>query len=226
MQKRLCSILLILSLTMPVGLTGCATTDQSAGAGALAGAALGALISNDAAAGAAVGAVLGATVGYVVHKAQARKVQSAEATKDKLGYAAHKGLQLRMNRGTVSPVSVTPDSEVTAVMEYALLGTGGGKPVEERRILKRDGEVVAELQSERVVRTDGTWENELGFKVPPSAPAGRYVVVQEIEADDAKSTRNSYFNVVDQNAAVDEQRGLQELKMAFLSTAGPQIEAR
>lgn len=226
MRMKLYSILLIFSLAVPVGLTGCATTDQSAGAGALAGAALGALIGNDAAAGAAVGAIVGATVGYVVHKTQARKTQSAEQTKDKLGYTDDRGLQLRMNRGTVSPAQVVPDSKVTAVMEYALLGTGGGKSVEERRILKKDGEVVAELQSDRVVRTDGTWENELGFKVPSSAPAGRYVVVQEIEADNTSSTRNSYFNVVEQNAAADELQGLRELKMAFLSSAGPQVEAR
>ena len=123
---------------------------------------------------------------------------------------------MRLDGGSVTPQEVNRGGAVTARMEYATLGTGGGAVVQQTRVLKKDGRVVARLQRDHVRRTDGAWENTLAFKVPGNAPSGMYTVSQEIQSRGKMLVTNSYFSVNNQVGAADSKNGLKALKLAFL----------
>ncbi len=201
-MRNKCKVLVIVAVILPFGLTSCATTEQSTGAGALAGAVIGAMLMGNSTRGAALGAAIGAAAGFAVHKANARKVKSAEQTRTEHSYNNSSGFQMHMNNGTVTPDRTDPDAELVARMEYVVLGSGDGQSVRERRVLMRDGKVLKELQNESVVRTDGTWENTLGFKVPATAPSGRYTVLQEIKAGGVVVSDERHFSVTENSAFI------------------------
>lgn len=202
-MKRKLNVLVFVAVILPIGVTSCATSEQSMGAGAIAGALLGAAFTGNSARGAALGAAIGAAAGFAVHNAKAKQVKSAEETRTEYDYNNRNGFQIQMNKGAVSPHRTDPDAELVVRMEYVILGSGDGKPVRESRILKRDGKVLKELQNESVVRKDGTWENTLGFKVPATAPSGRYTVLQRVEAGGLVVSEENHFRVLGDSAVIE-----------------------
>lgn len=207
----------IVGLSLSLVVAGCATQGQSVGGGALAGAILGAALGGrNSTRNAILGAMIGATAGYLIYQSKSRQLQTASQARRRYHYSPSEGFQMRLDGGSVMPQQVNRGGAVTARMEYATLGTRGGAVVQQTRVLKKDGRVVARLQRDHVRRSDGTWENSLAFKVPKNAPSGMYTVSQEIQSQGQMLVTNSYFSVTNQVGAADSKKGLEAMKVAFL----------
>jgi len=111
-------------------------------------------------------------------------------------YTPDQGFKLDMKSGAISPGTVAPGGTVTATTQYATLGTGAnGVPVAESYILQKDGKELTTLDEKTIQRTDGTWENEIQFKVPKNADDGAYTVAQRVSASGQTFQRDLAFNV-------------------------------
>ena len=171
-------------VAMSFSLTGCETTSESAGMGAIIGATAGAIIGNQSGSqgeGAVLGAIIGATAGAIikdVEKTKAKQTKTAEQTVIEYNYTPSQGESLRFENATVNPSAVVRGQQTTVAMQYALLGSGVGKQVTETRIIKKDGEVIAQISSESFTRNDGTWISSQEFRVPENWEAGQYTLEQ------------------------------------------------
>lgn len=180
---------LVLALVVAMsggGLTGCQTTGESAGLGALIGAGAGALIGasgGNAAEGAIIGAAVGAAAGAITHdvrETRAEKYRTAEATYETYNYepTVSRGESLNFEDAKLSPSVVRRGKFVEATMQYALLGAGSGKSVSETRLIKRNGELISQVSDKRFTRNDGTWISIQEFRIPESWEPGEYTLEQ------------------------------------------------
>ena len=69
-------------------------------------------------------------------------------------------------------------SHVADALQYALLGSGAGKQVTETRVIKKDGEIIAQISSEVFTRNDGTWISSQEFRIPENWDVGQYTLEQ------------------------------------------------
>lgn len=187
-MKRLKHIIACgLVLGMGVSLTGCETTGESAGLGAVIGGAAGAIIGNQSGnkeEGALIGAVIGGFSGAIVHdvqKANTEKRMTAEETVIEYNYQPTQGESLVFENSSIDPESIVRGTMTTAGMQYALLGTGPGKQVTETRVVKRDGEIIAKISSQKYTRNDGTWVSTQQFRIPENWEPGKYTLEQFAE---------------------------------------------
>ncbi|HNR32257.1 MAG TPA: hypothetical protein PKI11_15305 [Candidatus Hydrogenedentes bacterium] len=183
MRKHSRILLIIAVVGLALVHIGCETYGQSAGLGALVGGGAGAIIghqSGHALEGAAIGAALGAATGLIVHDVKARRARTAEETAQQYNYQPSQGLKLQIERSEVLPNFVARGNEVESQVQYALLGSGGGVEVTEKRTLLRGGQVVSELSSESFVRSDGTWVSSQRFRLPNDLQPGEYAVMQRV----------------------------------------------
>lgn len=175
----------------------------SAALGGLLGGGAGAIIGNQsghAAEGALIGAALGALAGVVVHDVRARQVRSAEETAATHEYTPEQGLRIIGESAAVSPTSVTPGGTVTTSVTYAVMGAdASGITVNERRVLKKNGEILKDVSTSDVVRTDGTWESTQEIKFPANAPAGTYEMAQTVSAANIQVEQNTLFTIASAN---------------------------
>ena len=188
-----------LAMAVALGVAGCETAGQSAGTGALVGGALGAVIGHQSGhgwEGAAIGAAVGGLAGYAIHKAKARKVREEAATAQYYQYQPAQGVRVYTEDSTVAPNRVTQGNTVKASMEYAVLGAPeSGITVVEKRVLKKDGEVLAELDKESVSRTNGTWVSAMDISVGNEVKPGDYEISQTLETPEGQFTKSSMFTV-------------------------------
>ncbi|MFP4501894.1 MAG: YMGG-like glycine zipper-containing protein [Candidatus Hydrogenedentota bacterium] len=188
----------ILVLVLAVTFVGCETYGQSAGLGAALGAGTGAVIghqSGHAGEGAAIGAALGGLTGLVVHDVKARRARSAKETAADYEYAPDQGEKLQLEDVRVSPKSTRPGTMVSAEVQYALLGTGGGVQVRERRNLLKQGQLLRELSSETFTRADGTWVSSQDFRLPNDLDPGAYTVQVRVETAQSAISGMTNFTV-------------------------------
>lgn len=199
MTKKRLFMAVGLTLAATVGVTGCETAGQSAGLGAGLGGALGAVIGHQSGhgwEGAAIGAAIGGLAGYGIHKAQARKVREAEATAQYYQYQPAQGVRVYSEESTVAPNRVTKGNTVKASMEYAVLGApADGITVVEKRVLRKDGEVLAELENTSVTRTNGTWVSTMDIAVNEDVQPGNYEIAQTLETPEGTFAKSSTFTV-------------------------------
>lgn len=199
MTKRRFVMTVALALAVAVGVTGCETAGQSAGAGAALGGAIGAVIGHQSGhgwEGAAIGAAVGGLAGYAVHKAKARKVREEQETAQYYQYQPAQGVRVYSESSTVAPVQVSKGNSVKASMEYAVLGApSSGITVVEKRVLKKDGAVLAELDAESVSRTNGTWVSAMDISVGNDVEPGQYEIVQSLESSEGSFSKSSTFSV-------------------------------
>lgn len=188
-----------LALAVTVAMVGCETAGQSAGAGAALGGALGAVIGHQSGhgwEGAAIGAAVGGLAGYGIHKARARKVREEQATAQYYQYQPAQGVRVYSEESTVAPNRVTKGQTVQASMEYAVLGAPeSGITVVEKRVLKKDGEVLTELDTESVTRTNGTWVSSMDIEVGNEVEPGNYEISQTLETPEGTFAKSSTFTV-------------------------------
>ena len=90
MNRKSISGMLVVSLIAVGFVSGCETTAQSTGLGAVIGGAAGYAIGGNK--GALIGAAVGAGAGFVIHKAKERRVKTAEETAAEYKYQPSDGL--------------------------------------------------------------------------------------------------------------------------------------
>lgn len=200
-MKRLKQIVVCFAVTgMVISLTGCETTGESAGLGAAIGAAAGAIIGNqsgNAGEGAVIGAVIGGLSGVIiddVKKTKAEKRVSAEETVVEYNYQPTQGESLVFESSNIDPQVIIKGAMTTAGMQYAILGTGAGQQVTETRVIKRDGEVISKISSQKYTRNDGTWVSTQQFRIPENWEPGKYTLEQTAQtAQSAVSGMTSFY---------------------------------
>ena len=181
------------------GLTGCETTGESAGLGALIGAGAGALIgagSGHAAAGALIGAAVGGAGGAISHdvrETRAEKRRTASETYARYNYepvetvrttTPSRSLSLVFEDASVVPSRIRRGAMVEGTMQYAVLGSGAGRDVTETRIIKMGSEVISQVSSKTFTRNDGTWVSRQEFRIPESWAPGEYTLEQVVQSQD------------------------------------------
>ena len=179
------------------GLTGCETTGESAGLGALIGAGAGALIgagSGHAVAGALIGAAVGGAGGAISHDVRAtraEKRQTASETYARYNYepvetvtTSNRSLSLVFEDASVVPSRIRRGAMVEGTMQYAVLGSGAGRDVTETRIIKKGSEVISQVSSKTFTRNDGTWVSRQEFRIPESWAPGEYTLEQVVQSQD------------------------------------------
>ncbi|MFP6584946.1 MAG: glycine zipper domain-containing protein [Candidatus Hydrogenedentota bacterium] len=191
----------LIALVFVATVTGCETTGESAGFGAVLGATAGAIIGNqsgNAGEGALIGAVLGGLGGAIVkdvQKTNAEKRLSASETVIEYNYTPSQGESMIFEMSGVTPTAIPRGQMTTASMQYALLGTGAGKTVTETRIIKRNGEVISQISSQKFTRNDGTWVSNQQFRIPENWDAGEYTLEQTAQTDQSTVSGNTKFYV-------------------------------
>lgn len=184
-----------------VTFTGCETTGESVGLGALIGAGAGAIIgadSGEAGTGAIIGAIVGAAGGAITHdvrETRAEKRRTAAETYERYKYepidpvtttttTPTRSLSLVFEDATIVPPSMRRGGMVEGTMQYAVLGSGAGKEVTETRIVKLGQEVVSQVSSKTFTRNDGTWVSRQEFRIPESWAPGEYTLEQVVQSAD------------------------------------------
>lgn len=193
--------------------SGCATqqgNDQlmGAGAGMVGGAALGCLtgfLAGGNAGGCATGAAIGAAVGAVtgwgavkVSQYQASQVRTVQ--EDQQVYGLTKSVnatQIKINKGTSNPKSVRPGDSVQLFTDYSvqLPASMTSTQVSESWVLKKDGNVLAELPPQNNLRTAGGWNADATIPIPTNAELGTYVIEHKVLAGSSYDTDESTFIV-------------------------------
>uniref|UniRef100_A0A7V4G9T3 Glycine zipper domain-containing protein n=1 Tax=Desulfobacca acetoxidans TaxID=60893 RepID=A0A7V4G9T3_9BACT len=212
-MMRKCVVFVVL-LIFTVSLAGCATDSgyydpaRSAGAGALggaaAGAALGSIIGAAAGApgkgawiGAASGALAGGIAGaaYAHHKNQ--QLRSREAAMQQYQYAPGQAAMVDINEAVTQPPTVRPGQTVDMVMTYTIL-TPDNAPTQVTlyRAVTLGNTQVGQPYQVQAVNQNGTYQDRVGFQVPPDAPAGTYTVSNRVMTGFGSQERISYFTVV------------------------------
>jgi hypothetical protein len=199
MTKKRFVMSVSLMVVAALAVSGCETAGQSAGMGAGLGGALGAVIGHQSGhgwEGAAIGAAVGGLAGYAIHKAKARKVREEAETAQYYQYQPTQGVKVYPPDSAVAPVQVTKGNTVKASMEYAVLGAPpAGITVVEKRVLKKDGNVLTDLDTESVTRTNGTWVSAMDIEVGNEVEPGAYEIVQSLETPEGQFTKTNAFTV-------------------------------
>lgn len=168
---------------LAVGAAGCATHGEAGGLGAILGAAGGAIIghqSGHAGEGAAIGAVIGGLSGIIAHDVKEERALDGAETSREYNYEVAQGEMLALENVNVLPVTAHSGYTIELSIQYALLGAGSGIRVAETRVMKFDGETVAQLSSQIQYRNDGTWLSTQDFKLSDNMTPGEYTVVQTV----------------------------------------------
>lgn len=198
LQTITCGLgILALSFTF----TGCETTGESAGLGAVIGATAGAIIGNQSGnqgEGAVLGAIIGGTVGAIVKDVQdtkAEKTRTAEETVVEYNYTPSQGESLRFENASLDPTTIVRGQLTTVSMQYALMGSGAGKQVTETRVIKKDGEIIAQISTEIFTRNDGTWISSQEFRIPENWEVGQYTLEQFASTNKSTISGTAKFTV-------------------------------
>jgi hypothetical protein len=204
----------LVALVVLVSLSGCATDSgyydpaRSAGAGALGGAAAGAALGSviGAAAGAPgkgawIGAASGALAGGIAGAAYAHhknlQLRNREAAMQQYHYAPGHAALVDINEAVTQPPTVRPGQTVDMVMTYTIL-TPDNAPTQVTlyRAVSLGGTAVGQPYQTQAVNQNGTYQDRVGFTVPPDAPAGTYTVSNRVTTGYGTQERLSYFTVV------------------------------
>lgn len=184
--------------------TGCNTTGESAGLGALIGAGAGAVIGGiagegeGALIGAAVGAGVGAAGGAIAHEvrtSRAERIQTPQQTAEEYRYTPSAGQSLVFEDASVTPAIARRGQFIEARMQYALLGAAGGVPITERRVILKGDQLISEISAEEHTRNDGTWVSMQEFRVPDSWSRGDYTLEQTVQSSRLTVSGRARFRV-------------------------------
>ena len=195
---KVLSCTLVLSMAA-VGVVGCQTYGEAAGLGGGLGAGAGAIIghqSGHTVEGALIGGALGALTGLIVHDIKVKQARSREQTAQAYNYQPTQGEMLTMERTEVLPPSVRPGEEISATIQYALLGTGPGVQVSEQRTLMMGDRVISDISTQSFTRQDGTWVSTLPFRLPGNLQPGQYTLVTTVRTARSAISGRANFTVL------------------------------
>lgn len=204
----------LMQLVLTVSLAGCATESgyydpgRSAAAGALGGAATGAAMGaiigaatghpgRGAAIGAASGAVAGGVGGVIYAAHMNRRTQEAAMAAQNYNYAPSQGNFVDIGQVTALPATVRPGQEVRLNMVYTVL-TPDNAPVAVTLIreVRKDGMLVGQPHQVTATSTNGTYEDSMGYRLPPGAPPGFYTVSYQVMSAAGNAEKYASFNVM------------------------------
>ena len=200
MKNRIIAIVLCFALVVPF--FGCETITEErrgtaigAGAGGAAGAIAGAAIG-DSTTSAVVGGLLGALVGGAIGYYAYDRERDRDETARVYNYEADEGKFLNIEEASAVPQRVMPGDEVNLRMTYAVLSPTPGtqSQITEIREIRHEGELVGR-PTVTVNRADGTYTSSIPLRLPSDAEAGTYRVVETIESDFGRDTRETSFTV-------------------------------
>ena len=195
---KVLSCTLVLSMAA-VGIVGCQTYGEAAGLGGGLGAGAGAIIghqSGHTVEGALIGGALGALTGLIVHDIKVKQARSREQTAQAYNYQPTQGEMLTMERTEVLPPSVRPGEEISATIQYALLGTGPGVQVSEQRTLMMGDRVISDISTQSFTRQDGTWVSTLPFRLPGNLQPGQYTLATTVRTARSAISGRANFTVL------------------------------
>jgi len=178
-------------------LTGCATTEQSMGLGAIGCAGVGVLTgvltgSSGIGAGAGAGCMALAAVGVLAYHSS----QTRTATQDQqlYGYATPaNGTEVKIRNAIASPKSVKAGDTVKLGLDYSVIAPNNTQDidVEEIMVLKKDDKVLKPLSERTVKRPLGGSGSEIDFVVPAKMPPGTYVIENKVKTGTSYDVRDS-----------------------------------
>jgi hypothetical protein len=178
-------------------LTGCATTEQSMGLGALGCAGVGVLTgvltgSSGIGAGAGAGCMALATVGILsYHSSQTR---TAVQDQQLYGYATPiNGTEVKIRDAIASPKSVKAGDTVKLGLDYSVIAPSSTQDVnvDEIMVLKKDGKVLKSLSERTIKRPLGGSGSEVDFSVPAKMPPGTYVIENKVKTGTSYDVRDA-----------------------------------
>ncbi|MFP3867754.1 MAG: hypothetical protein ACLFUU_06295 [Desulfobacteraceae bacterium] len=206
------SLAIIVIPLLIVSLAGCAVNGhydpaRSAGAGVLGGAATGAALGSIIGAatgsaatgawvGAATGAVAGGVGGYLYARHRESQVRSADLAAQDYNYSPARGNILAIEKADVNPTKVKPGGQVDMVMSYTLLTPENQPtPVTVVREIQHNGTRVGAPNQNQTTKSNGTYVDQVAFKVPQDASPGTYTVVNKVTTGQAFDEKTTYFMV-------------------------------
>ena len=179
---------------------------KGAGIGTLGGATLGCLIGLAAGGGkgCAMGAATGAVAGWgavKISQYQDEKVRTAKADQRMYPMIEPKeanSAQVKIRKGTSTPNRVKPGEMVKVTTDYSVTLPPSMQftAVTEHWVLKKDGEVLADLPQQDSQRTSGGWAADATIPIPTNAVPGTYVIDHRVQAGDSNDSDESTFVVV------------------------------
>lgn len=222
-MKKCIGGLLVVSMFGMTTLTGCETMEGSAGAGAALGGLAGGIIGHQSGRGiegALIGALVGAAAGAIVHDVRDRQIRNRQQTHEVYDYREDQGFRLNIEGTKVDPPHVPAGSDTTGSFDYAVLGAGQQVVVKERFVLMTENdEVLAEVYTEDVTRSDGTYHKGVNIEFPEDTPAGTYRLTNTVTAQGVTSRNHTDFEVLSQTASTEDPGAIRgEFKMAIVPT--------
>ena len=191
--------MIVLAITgLAIATAGCATHGEGGGLGAILGATAGAIIghqSGHAGEGAIIGGVIGGLSGIIAHDVKQERALGGAETSREYDYEPVQGEMLALEHVNVLPVTAHSGDTIELSIQYALLGAGSGIRVAETRIMKFEGETVAQLSSQIHYRNDGTWLSTQDFKLSDNMTPGEYTVVQTVRTVESVVSGSAKFIV-------------------------------
>lgn len=178
-------------------LTGCATTEQSMGLGALGCAGVGVLTgvltgSSGIGAGAGAGCMALATVAILsYHSSQTR---TASQDQQLYGYTTPvNGTEVKIRDAIASPKTVKAGDTVKLGLDYSVIAANGTQDVnvEEIMVLKKDGKELKPLSARTIKRPLGGSGSEVDFAVPSKMPPGTYVIENKVKTGTSYDVRDA-----------------------------------
>lgn len=124
------------------------------------------------------------------------KIGDEAVAKKSMNYKDGSGLAVEINSFSVSPSKVKKGEAVNIHFEYAIAGADKkGININERKDLWYNNTEVAQIGSIKFTRENGIWESKTSFKVPDTAQAGKYKIIQSITGDGINLQSVGYFKV-------------------------------
>jgi len=220
-MKKSVSLVLVVSMFGMTTLTGCETMGGSAATGAGLGGLAGGIIGHQSGRGiegALIGALIGAAAGAIVHDVRDRQTRTAQQTYDAYDYRDDQGFRLNIEGTKMDPPQVPAGQNAEGSFNYAVLGAGQQVPVKERFVLMTESdEVLAEVYSEDVTRTDGTYHKAVTIEFPEDVPAGTYRLTSTVSSQGTTNRNYTDFNVLPTTAKAEPGAARGEFKIAVVS---------
>lgn len=125
------------------------------------------------------------------------KIGDEKAARKSLAYKEGTGLVMEINDFTIAPTRVRRGESVTVRVQYAIAGakSGGVTVTEQQDLWYKDSRIVR-LNTQKIIRDNGTWERTSSFKVPVTANYGEHGVKQSIISDGNKLQSIGFFTVL------------------------------
>ncbi len=228
MARKLVTVLLL--VTFPLALLGCATTGPngapspggSAAAGAVGGAILGSAIgalcglipgggiasavARGAIAGAAGGALAGAIGGFAYGKYQEKLYRDRQAAETFHQYKPEEGEKVLVEVVEVTPESCVQGDNVALKSTFSVLtGNSEPVPVEVMQMVTVQDKPCGKPFCNKTDRLSGTYVLDLPMQIPGNAPEGKYKLVTMVKTEKSNDTKVCEFVVAKKAAPPAEK---------------------